>query len=206
MEQCRDTFGVQLVDDLRQDVGYALRQLRSTPAFTAIAIATLALGIGGSTAIFTVVDSVLLRPLRFAEPQRLTMIWPTSHSRVSPGYLHDWRLESRTFQDMAGWYDVRANVTGRGEPLEVLADRVTPNFFAVLGTAAYLGRTLTVGASLSDVKPDVVFEPRVLAAPIRRRSTCRWPTDHRGRGGFHDHRRDARRLHRPHRRIVRIAR
>jgi hypothetical protein len=114
MEQCRDTFGVQLVDDLRQDVGYALRQLRSTPAFTAIAIATLALGIGGSTAIFTVVDSVLLRPLRFAEPQRLTMIWPTSHSRVSPGYLHDWRLESRTFQDMAGWYDVRANVTRSG--------------------------------------------------------------------------------------------
>src|SRR5580704_1160417 len=125
-----DALGGQLVDELRQDVGYAQRLLRRTPAFTTMAIATLALGIGGSTAIFTVVDSVLLRPLRFPEPQRLTMIWPTSHSRVSPGYLHDWRLESRTFQDMAGWYDVRANVTGQGAPLEVLADRVTANFFA----------------------------------------------------------------------------
>src|SRR5580693_2685028 len=140
----RDALGGQLVDELRQDVGYALRLLRRTPAFTAMALATLALGIGGSTAIFTVVDSVLLRPLRFPEPQRLTMIWPTSRARVSPGYLDDWRLESRTFQDIAAWYDVRANVAGRGEPLEVLADRVTANFFAVLGTPASLGRTLTV--------------------------------------------------------------
>jgi putative ABC transport system permease protein len=148
---------MEVVDQLRQDLGYALRLLRRTPGFTAIAIATLALGIGGSTAIFTVVDSVLLRPLRFMESHRLTMIWPTSHSRVSPGYLHDWRLESRAFQDMAGWQDVRANLTGRGEPLEVRADSVTSNFFAVLGTPAFLGRTFTVGASLSDVKPEVIL-------------------------------------------------
>ena len=75
MAWCRDALGIRLVDELRQDVGYALRLLRRTPGFSAIAIATLALGIGGSTAIFTVVDSVLLRPLRFMEPQRLTMIW-----------------------------------------------------------------------------------------------------------------------------------
>jgi putative ABC transport system permease protein len=156
-EQCRDALGMRLVDELRQDAGYALRLLRRTPGFSAIAIATLALGIGGSTAIFTVVDSVLMRPLRFMEPQRLTMIWPTTHARVSPAYLHDWRLESRAFQDMAGWQDVRANLTGRGEPLEVRADSVTPNFFAVLGTPAFLGRTFTVGASLSDVKPEVIL-------------------------------------------------
>lgn len=161
----------------RQDVTYALRMLRRTPGFTAVAVATLALGIGGSTAIFTVVDSVLLRPLSFAEPERLTMIWPTSHSRVSPGYLHDWRLESRAFHDMAGWLDVRANLTGEGEPLEVLVDRVTPNFFAVLGTPALLGRTFTVGANLSDVEPEVILshgfwqrryggDPRVVGQPI----------------------------------------
>jgi putative ABC transport system permease protein len=148
---------MEVVDALRQDVGYALRLLRRTPGFSAIAIATLALGIGGTTAIFTVVDSVLLRPLRFMESHRLTMIWPTSHSRVSPAYLHDWRLESRAFQDMAGWQDVRANLTGRGEPLEVRVDRVTSNFFSVLGTPAVLGRTFTVGASLSDVKPEVIL-------------------------------------------------
>jgi predicted permease len=156
-EECRDALSMRLVDELRQDVGYGLRLLRRTPGFSAIAIATLALGIGGTTAIFTVVDSVLLRPLRFMESHRLTMIWPTSHSRVSPAYLHDWRLESRAFQDMAGWQDVRANLTGRGEPLEVRLDRVTSNFFSVLGTPAVLGRTFTVGASLSDVKPEVIL-------------------------------------------------
>jgi putative ABC transport system permease protein len=143
--------------DVRQDVGYALRLLRRTPGFTAVAIATLALGIGGSTAIFTVVDSVLLRPLRFAESQRLTLIWTTAGSRVSPAYLHDWRLQSRAFQDMAGWFDVRVNLTGREEPLEVLADRVTPNFFTVLGTSAFLGRTFTSEPTLRDVEPEVVL-------------------------------------------------
>lgn len=134
--------------ELRQDARYALRRLKRAPGFTAVAVATLALGIGASTAMFTVVDSVLLRPLRFAEPQRLTMIRPSSGSRLSPAYLHDWRLESQTFHDMAGWHDVRANLTGRGEPLEVLVDRVTANFFAVLGTPAFLGRREVVAPLL----------------------------------------------------------
>lgn len=147
----------EYVTELRQDVGYALRLLRRTPGFTAVAVATLALGIGASTAVFTVVDAVLLRPLRFAEPQRLTMIGWTSGARSSPAYLHDWRLESRTFEDMAGWHDVRMNLTGAGEPLAVLVDQVTSNFFAVLGTPAFIGRTFTIGADLSHVDPEVVL-------------------------------------------------
>ncbi|MGH9147055.1 MAG: ABC transporter permease, partial [Vicinamibacterales bacterium] len=161
-----------------QDLRYASRTLTRTPGFTAVAVATIALGIGGSTAIFSVVDAVLLRPLSFAEPQRLTMIRPTSGSRLSPGYLHDWRLESRTVDDMTGWHDVRVNLTGGGEPLEVLADRVTPNFFSVLGTPAFLGRTFTVGADLRDVASEVVLshgfwqrhyggDPRVLGQAVR---------------------------------------
>src|SRR5687768_8170481 len=136
---------------MRQDLVYALRLFQRTPGFTAIAVATLALGIGATTAVFTIVDSVLLRPLRFAEPQRLAWIRLSSGSRITADYLHDWRLESKTLQDMAGWYDVRANLTGRGEPLEVLADRVTVNFFGVLGTPALIGRTFAVGTSLADV-------------------------------------------------------
>lgn len=97
--------------ELRHDVRYALRLLRRSRGFSAVAIATLALGIAGSTAIFAMVDAVLLRPLRFAESQRLTMIWTTVGSRVSPAYLHDWRLRSRALQDMAGWFDVRVNIT-----------------------------------------------------------------------------------------------
>jgi putative ABC transport system permease protein len=165
------------VAELRQDVGYALRLLRRTPGFTTVAVATLALGIGASTSMFTIVDAVLLRPLPFAEPQRLVMIQPTSGSRLSSSYLHHWRLQSRAFHDMAGWQDVRVNLTGRGEPLEVLADQVTSNFFAMLGTPAVLGRTFTFGADLSHVEPEVVLshglwqrrfagDPDVVGKPI----------------------------------------
>lgn len=150
--------------NLRQDVGFALRLLRRTPGFAAIAIATLALGIGGSTAIFSIVDSVLLRPLPFAEPRQLAMIWTTAGSRVSPAYLHDWRVESTAFRDMAGWFDASVNLTGGGEPLEVPADRVTMNFFAVLGTPAALGRTFAPEpertSALDTVQPEVVLSHR----------------------------------------------
>lgn len=113
-DRVRDVGWESVLETFWQDLRYASRMLRRAPGFTAVAGATIALGIGGSTAIFTVVDSVLLRPLSFAEPQRLTMIRPTSGSRLSPAYLHDWRLESQSFQDIAGWHDVRANLTGRG--------------------------------------------------------------------------------------------
>jgi predicted permease len=163
--------------DLRQDVSYALRLLRRAPGFTAVVVATLALAIGGTTAIFTLVDTVLLRPLRFAQSQRLAFVWTTAGSRVSPDYLHDWRLESRAFEDMAGWFDLPANLTGGGEAIEVLADRVTPNFFSVLGTSALLGRTFTSDWSLGHVESEVVLshglwrrryggDPGVVGRPI----------------------------------------
>ena len=140
-----------------QDLTYAVRQLRRTPIFTTVAIATLALGIGGSTAIFTIVDSVLLRPLSFPDPQRLMMLRLTSGSRFSATSLHDWRLESRTFADLAGWEDARVNLTGDGPPVEVLADRVTANFFTVLGASPLRGRTFTVRTDLSVVEPEVIL-------------------------------------------------
>jgi putative ABC transport system permease protein len=163
--------------DVRQDVRYALRLLRRAPGFSLVVVGTLALGIGASTAIITVIDTVLLRPLRFAESQRLTMIRPTSGSRVSAAYLHDWRVESRAFDDMAGWHDVRVNLTGGGAPLEVLADRVTANFFAVLRIRAVLGRTFMAAADLSEVEPEVILshglwqrryggDPSVVGQPI----------------------------------------
>src|SRR5688500_588016 len=103
---------MKILHALRQDAGYAVRLLRRTPGFSAVAIVTLALGIATTTSIFTIVDSVLLRPLRFPNPQRLTMLLPSSGSRVSEEYFHDWRAQSRTFDDMAAWYDERANLTG----------------------------------------------------------------------------------------------
>ena len=150
---------MSIVQELRQSI----RALGKSPGFTVVAIVTLGLSIGGSTAIFTVVDSVLLRPLNFAEPERLTQIVaqfpkrPELRARVAPEYLHAWRLESRTFDDIAGLYGEPVNLTGGGAPLEAAADHVTTNFFDVLGTSAHLGRTFTVGSDSSDIEPEAVL-------------------------------------------------
>ena len=143
--------------ELRQDLLHAFRLLRRAPGFSALAIATLALGIAATTSIFTIVDAVLLRPLRFPEPHQLTMLLPTSGSRLSPEYFHDWRTQSQTFADMAAWYDERANMTGRGEPVEVLVDRVTSNFFTMLGVQPVAGRMFTPDATLGTEPPEVIL-------------------------------------------------
>ena len=143
--------------ELASDAVYAVRLLKRSPGFALVTIATLALGIGATTATFTVVDSVLLRPLRFANPNRLAIVRPTSGARVSAAYLHDWRLQGRAVQDMAGWRDARMVLTGRDEPIEVLVDRATSNFFAVLGTAPILGRTFSTSEDLSRVEPEAVL-------------------------------------------------
>lgn len=147
----------QKVVEVGWDARHAMRLLKRSPGFAFVALATLALGIGSSTAIFTVIDSVLLRPLRFAEPTRLAMVRPTSGARVSAAYLHDWRLQSRAMQDIAGWRDARMNLTGGGEPLEVLVDQVTSNFFSILATAPILGTTFTSSEDLSLVEHEAVL-------------------------------------------------
>lgn len=105
--------------------------MRRAPAFAAVAVAALALGIGSTTAIFTVVDSVLLRPLRFEDPDRLAMIRPTSGARLSPGYFHDWRLETRTLRDMAAWHDARGP-TRRGVRHDIWILLKTPYFLFLI--------------------------------------------------------------------------
>jgi putative ABC transport system permease protein len=135
----------------------AWRSVRRSPGFSLVAILTLALAIGATTVLFTIVESVLLRPLPFPDAQRLAMIRPTSGARLSPAYLYEWRTQSATFHDIAGWHDVRVNLTSKEEPIEVLADRATTNFFAVLGTPAIQGRTFTTAPDLSQVQPEVVL-------------------------------------------------
>ena len=191
--------------ELRQDIGHAIRLLRRAPGFSALAIATLALGIAATTSIFTIVDAVLLRPLRFPEPHQLTMLLPSSGSRLSEEYFHDWRAESQTFDDMAAWYDERANMTGRGEPVEVLVDRVTSNFFDDARVPPVAGRTFTTEASLGNEPPEVVlsygFWQRRYGGDRRDRSNH----DARRREP-HDRRRDACRFRGAHQRAGRIAR
>src|SRR5689334_17919738 len=127
------------MDTLVQDLRFGLRQLRRTPAFTVAAVLALALGIGATTAVFTVLDRVVLRPLPYPDPDRLAMIWDTNpskaltHERISPVTFHDYRGLSHVFMDGAGWWYPQVNVTEAGkEPLRVNAVEASGNFFSVV--------------------------------------------------------------------------
>jgi putative ABC transport system permease protein len=131
------------------DVRYAVRMFLKSPAFTAVALLALALGIGANTAIFSVVHAVLLRSLPYREPERLAVVWETSRDRpgrrnvTSPANFVELRNQSKSFEALAAFYDWRFNLTGAGEPVEVPAQVTTGNLFSVLGAQAALGRTYT---------------------------------------------------------------
>ncbi len=127
-----------------QDIRYALRSLRHHPVFTLTAVLTLALGIGANTAIFSAVNSVLLRPLPYPEPDRLVTIWgfhPSigRESASLPDFL-DWRRDARSFSGMMAWANTQFTVTGTGEPEVVNGALVTVNYFRVLGARVPVGR------------------------------------------------------------------
>ncbi len=136
--------------ELRNDIVYSLRKLRSAPAFTITALLTLALGIGANTAIFSVVHGVLMKPLPFPHPEQLVRIWsanPTAgatHTSVSPVDLDDWRAQRSAFADMGGYWYVEGgsgvDMTGEGEPQRLSAAFVEPGFFPVLGVKPEIGR------------------------------------------------------------------
>ena len=145
-----------------QDVRYAIRTLRRAPGFTGVACATLALGIGATTAIFTIVDSVLLRSLPFPEPQRLMMIWerPSRTDRrnvVSMSNYLAWQDRNRAFDAIAAFHRVPMNVMGGDEPIQVSGAGVTADFFRVLGVAPLLGRTFVRGEDAVGAAPVVVL-------------------------------------------------
>lgn len=135
------------VDGLRQDVRSGMRGLRRAPGFTAAALVTLALGIGATSAIFTVVKAVLLTPLPYAQPEQRVMVWSRwvsfDKTWLSDAELFDYRRLSTTLQAVAGWSTGQQTLTGDGEPLRVSAGRVTANTFTVLGAAPLLGRVFT---------------------------------------------------------------
>src|SRR6516162_11592 len=110
---------------LLQDLLYGLRMLAKNSSFTAFAVITLALGIGANTAIFSVVNAALLRPLPYEEPNRLVYVWSAEKARginqstVSIPDLHDWREQNRVFQGIAGWWSASYNLSGADEPQQV---------------------------------------------------------------------------------------
>jgi putative ABC transport system permease protein len=137
------------MDRLLKDFRYGFRSLLKRPAFTAIAVVTLALGIGANTAIFSVVNAVLLRGLPFADPDSLVMIWEDAsfagfpRNTPAPANYADWKSQSQVFADMAALDTRSYNLTGDGEPEKVEAYGVTANLLPLLGVQTSPGRSFT---------------------------------------------------------------
>ncbi|MGA7930874.1 MAG: ABC transporter permease, partial [Candidatus Sulfotelmatobacter sp.] len=133
---------------LAQDLRYALRQLRKSPAFTTVAMLTLALGIGANTAIFSVIDAVLLRPLPFHNPGRLVVVKTTEPGRrddigVSyPAFL-DWRAQNHVFEVLSAYRTDDFTLTGVSEPAHLTGAVVSANTLSLLGVAPAMGRDFT---------------------------------------------------------------
>jgi predicted permease len=148
-EDVRAAWGWARVEQFAGDVRYGLRQVRRNPSFSAIAIATLALGIGVNTAMFSAVDAVLIRPLPYADADRLVMIWDEmSHvgfpkHQPTPAEWHEWRRLNTVFTDIAATQTSAATLSGDGEPEQVPGRKVTANFWPLLGVRPLLGRVFT---------------------------------------------------------------
>src|SRR5512134_2451398 len=142
--------------DFLQDLRYAARMLGKKPGFTLVAVLTLGLGIGANTAIFSIVNAVLLNPMPYREPDRLVQFWETNplqnwtQATVAPANLFDWQKQSQSFDEIAAYMGsdksgpgiAGLQLTGGGEPERVKALFVTGNVFSVLGVDAMIGRTL----------------------------------------------------------------
>lgn len=136
------------LETLGKDLRYGVRMLLKSPGFALVAVLTLALGIGANTAIFSVVDAMLLRPLPYPEPDRLVRIWESSlkldspRNVVNPRNFLDWRDQSHSFEAMAAVVDHMTNLNVSGHPIAVQSLTVSPEFFSILRVPPFLGRAL----------------------------------------------------------------
>ncbi|HEY6400629.1 MAG TPA: permease prefix domain 1-containing protein, partial [Blastocatellia bacterium] len=160
-EAYRDRLTLPALETAFQDLRYGLRMLRRNPGFTFVAVLTLALGIGANTAIFSVVNAVLLRSLPYRDPDRLVML---SYYRAREGaqfatgswYL-DWRDQAKAFEQIAAYRTDDADLTGNGEPERLTAGTVSARLFATLGVAPALGRDFTPEDDTGNGAPVVIL-------------------------------------------------
>lgn len=158
------------MNSLLHDLGYALRQLRKSPGFTAVAVATLALGIGVNTAIFSIVNATLLRPLPYKDPDRLVILWSTIQrwgfsgpgSLTDPDYIQ-WKEQNRVFEQIAAFRGQTSNLTGSGIPERLLGSTVTASLFSLLGATPELGRVFSAEEQLPGHENMVLLSHRLWA-------------------------------------------
>jgi putative ABC transport system permease protein len=160
-EQVREVRAGAWLDSLFQDLRYGARMLRKNPGFTAVAVLTLALGIGANTAIFSVVDAVLLRPLPYANSQQLIVLRETTqsvgpHSPSYPDFL-DWRKQSKTFGQMAAINNREFNLSGVAQPENISGYAVSPNCLSMLGVRPFLGRDFLPSEEAPGTAPVVLL-------------------------------------------------
>src|SRR5271165_4833946 len=179
-EISRQEWGWTMIDNLLEDIGHAVRMLRKTPVFTLVAISTLALGIGMNSAIFSVVNAVMLRGLPLPESDRLVSLWEEYHNEpstmnsqgapqsasgslpavqrttVSVANLADYR-KAQSFEGLAGAAITQMNLTGNGTPERITGMSVTANFFPLLGVQPALGRAFVTEEDQPDHNGVVVI-------------------------------------------------
>ena len=155
-EESHEAMGTRFVEEFLQDVRYGLRMLRKSPGFTAVAVLILALGIGANSAIFSVVNGVLLHPLPYPRPQELVRLHETSTAWGKNGVgstsgpdFDDWRAQSRSFSGLAAYFEDGLNLTGASEPQRIRSMYVSADFSSVLGAQPERGRLFSKG----DFKP-----------------------------------------------------
>jgi putative ABC transport system permease protein len=145
-EDARAMWGWDWLDALVRDIRYSVRQFSRSPGFAVVVIATLGLGVGGNTAIFSILRGVLLRPLPYQNPDRLVALWERDNERqeldkVTGGDYADWKARNHVFEDLAYSWDASYTLTGSGDPQTLNGYQFSPNFFSLLGARPQLGRT-----------------------------------------------------------------
>jgi putative ABC transport system permease protein len=185
-EECREALGTRLLQELGQDIRYGLRQLRRNPGFTAVAVLTLALGIGANTAIFSLIDAVMLRPLPFPDSGRLMSVISSLQSSNTPDNASypdflDWRARNHVFSSIAAWRQDNYNLTGGEMPLHLRAVVASADLLRVLKVRPFLGHGFLPGedspGALNGTNPVILSyglwqqrfssDPQVLGRVIR---------------------------------------
>ena len=150
---------------LLQDLRYAVRMLAKSPGFTIVAVLTLALGIGANTAIFSVVQGVLLAPLPYSQPERLVMVWENNprFPRVYVSYpnFQDWQRSSRSFQQMAAFMEREVDLTSPGAPVHLTGKEISSGFFRTLGVNLILGHEFSPQEDQHGGIPVVIISSRL---------------------------------------------
>jgi predicted permease len=164
-EDCREARGTSFVENARQDVRYAMRQLRANPTFAIVIVLTLALSIGANSAIFSVIDSVLIQSLPYRQPEKLVRIFLTNATfpkfPLNPFDFRDFRARSKSFDGLAAFTRGDMQLSGSGEPVRLNGFGITSGYFRVLGLTPELGREFDTKAEIPGNGLQVILSDRL---------------------------------------------